>query len=360
MHDTAAHERIDTMMDMKSYGLTDRFAALSAEYPDYTVARVIAQEKGRYRIITESGEQSAEVSGKFRYQNATASAYPVVGDFVMTTHHGDDTAVIHTVLARKSIFIRRAAGTGKTEQAVAANVDTLFLCMALNHDFNLRRLERYLSIAWDSGATPVVVLTKADLCNDLDTKLLETEQVALGADIVVTSSMEDDGIKKVLPYLGSGQTVALIGSSGIGKSTLINRLLGEERIATNGLRNDDKGRHTTTHRELMRLPQGGIVIDTPGMRELGIWDSGEGISTTFIDIETLSLQCKFNNCTHHSEPGCAVIRAMKDGTLSEARYASYCKLSAENQFAADSQSYLEAKEKKFKTISAINKHRRNK
>lgn len=173
------------------------------------------------------------------------------------------------------MFMRKAAGTARTEQPVAANIDTVFLCMSLNNDFNLRRLERYLSIAWDSGAKPVVVFTKSDLCMDIEHKLSQAQSVAIGADIVVTSAMDNDGYASIMPYIKEGVTVAFVGSSGVGKSTLINKLLGEERLATNGLRNDDKGRHTTTHKGLIALPCGAMVIDTPGMRELGMWDSAE-------------------------------------------------------------------------------------
>ena len=241
---------------------------------------------------------------------------------------------------------------------MAANIDTVFLCMSLNNDFNLRRLERYLSVAWDSGAVPVIVLTKADLCDDLEQKQAEVSSIAIGVDVLVTTALERDGYVQILPYITDGKTVAFIGSSGVGKSTLINCLLGEQRLDTNGLRNDDKGRHTTTHRELILLPNGGMVIDTPGMRELGMWDSSSGIDQTFRDIEELSSQCRFKDCSHHNEPGCAVQRALQDGTLSEERWFSYQKLKTENEYAMDSQSYLAGKEKKFKEIAKINKSNR--
>jgi len=241
---------------------------------------------------------------------------------------------------------------------VAANVDTLFLCMALNNDFNLRRLERYLTIGWDSGAIPVVVLTKSDLCTDLESKISEVESVAFGVDVLVTSSMDVDGEMQIRPYIAEGKTVAFLGSSGVGKSTLINRLLGEDRLETQALRNDDKGRHTTTHRELILLPSGGMVIDTPGMRELGMWDSAEGVETTFADIEELANRCRFSDCTHTSEPGCAVLSALEDGSLDPSRWNSYLKIKTELEYAADSESYLERKEQKFKEISKQLKHRK--
>jgi len=321
-----------------------------------TKARIILQEKGLYRIAGEQGEKLAAVSGKFQYQASAVSEYPAVGDYVMADWNEDGgNAVIHEVLPRKSAFIRKAAGEGRQEQVVAANVDTVFICMALNNDYNLRRLERYLSIAWDSGAVPVIVLTKADLCDDLSSKIFEVSGVAMGVDVLVTSAVEQDGYEQVLNYIGEDKTVAFIGSSGVGKSTLINCLLGENRLETNGLRNDDKGRHTTTHRELIVLPAGGSVIDTPGMRELGMWDSEEGIERTFADVEELAARCRFGDCTHGKEPGCAIRRALDEGELSMDRWLSYQKLKAENAYMEDSESYLAAKRQKFKEIAKYNK-----
>ena len=302
----------------------------AAQYPEYTLGRVLSQEKDLYRMITAEGEYLAKVSGKFRYQAAHPSDFPAVGDFVMAGGIGKGTqAVIHQVLPRKSVFMRKAAGSDRKEQLVATNIDIVFLCMALNQDFNVRRLERYLSIAWDSGAKPVVVLTKSDICEDIEEKL---------------------------PYLSAGTTAAFLGSSGVGKSTLVNRLLGEERLATGDIRNDDKGRHTTTHRELLFLPDGGMVIDTPGMRELGMWDAKSGIDRTFSDIEELALQCRFRDCTHTVESGCAVQKALKNGTLSKERMKSYQKLKTENDYMEHAKSDLEVKEKKFKEIAKYNKN----
>lgn len=343
-------------MNLKYYGFNGYFEALAAEYPSLTPARVTIQEKELYRIVSDDGEQLAAVSGKFRYQAEAVSEYPAVGDFVMVDHTTDDgNAVIHAVLPRKSVFTRRAAGTGNREQVVAANIDTVFICMALNNDFNIRRLERYLSVAWDSGAIPVIILTKADLCNDIADKITEVESVAFGVDMVVTSSVAENGIDEIIPYLKTGKTASFIGSSGVGKSTLINRLLGDDVIATNGLRNDDKGRHTTTHRELILLENGALVVDTPGMRELGMWGVENGIDTTFADIEELASKCKFKNCTHETEPGCAVRKAIEDGEVTEERYRSYIMLTKENAYADNSESYLAEKEKKFKEIAKYNK-----
>ena len=229
--------------------------------------------------------------------------------------------------------------------------------MSLNNNFNIRRLERYLSIAYDSGAVPVVVLTKSDLCSDVESKIIEVQHAAPGVDVLAISSLDEDH-EAVMNYILPGKTVAFIGSSGVGKSTLINKLTGTDRSTTREIGNDDKGRHTTTHRELITLQNGAFVIDTPGMRELDMWDSGDGIDTAFADIEELSRACRYANCTHTAEPGCAVLRALADGTLDAARLASYRKLKTENDYAADSSRYLEAKRTKFKEIAKINKSNR--
>ncbi|MGM9668663.1 MAG: ribosome small subunit-dependent GTPase A [Faecousia sp.] len=321
-------------------------------------ARVVSQEKGLYRLKCEYGEKLGEVSGKYMYRVSTVSEYPAVGDYVIAGWPGDDShAIIQALFPRKSCFIRKAAGKDRQEQVVAANVDNVFLCMSLNSDFNLRRLERYLAIAWDSGATPVVVLTKADLCHRVEEIKREVESVAVGVDLIVTSSLSGD-IRQVSDYIRPGKTVAFLGSSGVGKSTLINRLLGAELLQTNGLRDDDKGRHTTTHRELIELENGAFVIDTPGMRELGMWDSESGIDTVFRDIQALERSCRFSDCSHSSEPGCAVLAALAEGTLTEDRWRSYQKLKAENGYSSGSGDYLAAKKEKFKNIAKINKANR--
>lgn len=345
---------VDNLNNIKKYGFSERFSNGILQDNQLTPARILSQEKGFYRIISGKGEKLAEVSGKFRFQTTVSSDYPAVGDFVLVNwNESGNSAIIESLLPRKSAFIRKAAGESQQEQVVAANIDIVFLCMALNNDFNLRRMERYISIAWNSGAMPVVVLTKSDLCDDLEHKLAEVSTIAFGVDVLVTTSTEENGYEELLPFISEGKTIAFIGSSGVGKSTLINRLLGKELLKTNGLRNDDKGRHTTTHRELFLLPSGGMVIDTPGMREYGMWDNDAGIERTFMDIEELAAQCKFRNCTHTNEPGCAIQKALTTGELQMDRWQSYQKLKAENDYIEDKESYMIAKGKREKEISKL-------
>lgn len=347
-------------ISMAQYGLTEEIEESAKQFADLTVARVISQEKGLYRLIFSTGEKHGEISGSFLYNIQSKSEYPAVGDFVMADRNNNGkNAVIRHVLPRKSSFIRKAAGEKNEEQVVAANIDTVFLCMSLNRDFNIRRLERYVSMAFNSGAEPVIILTKSDLCDELEQKIAKVASVAVATDIVVTNAVNENGCDKIFPYLTKGKTVAFIGSSGVGKSILINCLLGKNRQETREIGNDDKGRHTTTRRELLLLPCGCTVIDTPGMRELGMWDAEDGISQTFSDIENLARRCRFRDCTHsEKEPGCAVRRAVEQGEISKDRFLSYRKLLNENRYTEDAKEYLAEKRQKFKNISKINKRNR--
>jgi ribosome biogenesis GTPase / thiamine phosphate phosphatase len=314
-------------MNIEKIEFPEKYLELAGENIK-NIARIISQHGEIYKIRTKDFEMIARVSGKLEHNITHLSSFPVVGDYVIVKNTEQGEGVIHEVLLRKSLFIRKAAGTSKNEQAIAANIDYVFICMSLNNDFNLRRLERYLAISWDSGAVPVVVLTKADLCEDVDEKTSEVENIALGVSIITTSSLEDIGYDRLFEYVKKDKTVAFLGSSGVGKSTLINKLIGENIIKTKEIRgDDDKGRHTTTSRNLFYLKNGGAVIDTPGMREIGI--ESADISQTFSDIEELALLCKFSDCQHLSEPGCAVKKAAEDGIITNARVKSYNKLKIE-------------------------------
>jgi ribosome biogenesis GTPase / thiamine phosphate phosphatase len=294
-------------------------------------ARVTLEHRELYQVMTTDGERFAEVSGRFRYQAAERGDFPAVGDWVMISDRKDDgRATVHAILPRFSKFSRKAAGHTTDEQVVAANVDTVFLVMALNRDFNLRRLERYLIMAWESGASPVIVLSKADLCDNLEARLLEVEHIALGVPIAAVSALTGAGVETVTSYLRPGETVVLLGSSGVGKSTLTNALVGESVQVVQAIRDgDDRGRHTTTSRELIALPSGALLIDTPGMRELQLWDADEGMTGAFADIDALADACQFRDCQHTNEPGCAISQAISNGELDVDRYQSYLKLQRE-------------------------------
>ena len=347
-------------IDMKDYGLNERFINEACMYQGLVIGRITSQYKGLYKAITEEGLVMAQVSGKFRYNTSGITDFPAVGDFVMLDkkENTEDIFLIHHVLTRKSAFIRKASGTANNEQIVAANIDTVFICMSLNNDFNLRRLERYIGIGWDSGAVPVVVLTKSDLCRNLEERLSELEDITLGLDVIVTTSMSEDGYISVAKYIENSKTVAFMGSSGVGKTTLINKLFGQDLFETKGLRNDDKGRHTTTTRELILIPEKGVVIDTPGMRELGIENAD--FEKTFADIDELSKSCRFSDCTHTNEPGCAVKNAIENGFLSEGRLLSFQKLKKEAGYDGLNSRQIETKKinEMFKSVGGIKNARK--
>lgn len=330
--------------DLKKYGLTARFEQEATIYAGMFLARVSSQHRDLYKVICDEGEIPAEVSGKMIYEALGNEDFPAVGDWVMLdrTDNKHGNAIIHNVLTRKNVFERKAAGTHKETQIIAANIDTIFICMSLNEDFNLRRLERYLSIAFDTMAKPVIVLTKADLCKDLESVVNKVLTVNAGADIVTCSSIIQDGYKNILPFIAEGETIVFIGSSGVGKSTLINKLAGSDIFATKEIREyDGKGRHTTTHRQLMVLQNGAIVIDTPGMRELHL-DSAD-LSKSFADVEELVSKCKFSDCSHTAEPGCAVQKALETGELTKGRFDNYKKLQIELGYRGLSSRQIEKK-----------------
>ena len=292
-----------------------------------------AQHRGAYVLYWDGPDAWAELPGRMLHKAEGALDLPAVGDWVVFEPLPPPSrSMIQAVLPRRSAFVRKVAGVTTQEQVVAANVDIVFLVNALNEDLNPRRIERYLTLAWESGATPVVVLTKSDLCEDLEAALVRVQEVAIGVPIHIVSNVTGEGVEDLWPYAESGKTVALLGSSGVGKSSLVNSLVGEEVQTVKEIREDGRGRHTTTHRELIALPEGGLVLDTPGMRELQLWEASDGVQGTFEDIVKLSHSCRFRDCTHRSEPGCAIQKAINSGRLKRARFESYLKLQRELQF----------------------------
>lgn len=303
----------------------------ASKHENIEPARVVRHDLGRYRIQTATGEKPAELPGRF-LDAFNEELVPAVGDWVLATRTSSqsDVTLVQYVLPRKSGFSRKAAGQIRKEQVVAANIDTLFLVMGLELNFNLSRLERYLSVAWESGAEPVVLLNKADLCDDVDAMTLEATQAAPGVQVIAVSALTNTGLQNLEPWLLPGRTVAFLGSSGVGKSTVVNTLLGEAHMVVKEVSAEDgHGQHTTTHRELIMLPDGAMVIDTPGMREMQLFAGAADTGSAFSDVEALAMSCKFRDCTHTSEPGCAVKNAIESGTLGPDRLKNKRKLDRE-------------------------------
>jgi ribosome biogenesis GTPase / thiamine phosphate phosphatase len=349
-------------------------ARLAAQFEPHAAeglvpARVALEHTHIYRIFTETGEWLARVSGRLRHRAAHRTDFPAVGDWVAVEPPvaGGGDARIRAVLPRTSRFSRRAAGDPTEEQIVAANIDTVFLVSGLDGDFNPRRIERYLVVAWDSGATPVIVLNKADLVGDpnaLATLVEEVRALAPGVDVHPVSCRAPGGVDVLRAYLGAGQTGALLGSSGVGKSSIVNQLIGQELLRTREVRtSDSRGRHATTSRQLVLLPEHGVLIDTPGMRELQLWETTESVTETFADLEALAESCRFRDCQHISEPGCAVRAAVEAGELAAHRLESFHKLRGEQAYQArqkDERAQIEEKRQNRIASKALQKRLKDK
>ena len=324
----------DPLKNLISWGFGPRFVAQSEllERPDLVPARIVSEGRGIYHL---AGCQRTlgHLSGRLR-RALSGHRRPAVGDWVAVCDR-EDQAVVHHIFDRQTQLLRRAAGTTGAGQVIAANVDVFFIVTSANRDLNPRRIERYLAAVWDSGATPVIVLNKVDLGGDIASMVHLLEGAAMGVPILQASALDGRGADALRACVGPGNTAALIGSSGVGKSSLTNLLLGREALATGAIREDDaRGRHTTTSRHLVPLPGGGVLLDTPGMREFGLVTDEGGIETLFEDIQTLARDCRFGDCTHQGEPGCAVTSAIHNGALSSERLASYEKLRREQAFVA--------------------------
>ena len=324
---------VHTSALLDSYGWDPGLAAHLQ--PGQFPGRVVIQSRGSSTVVTERGERPARLPGKLARQIGT-EALPAAGDWVALTETAEDAAIIAAILPRRTALVRKAAGNRTDAQVVAANVDTVLIASAIVDDVNVRRLERYLALVWESGATPVIVITKADEADPeaRERVVADLEPSAMGVPILVVSAFTGDGIDELRAWFEPRRTVAIIGSSGVGKSTLVNCLAGSEVMATGEIRVDGRGRHTTTHRELLLLPNGALVLDTPGMRELQLWNADAGLAAAFADIDAIVASCRFANCRHEGDPGCAVAAALTAATLDPGRFESWRKLTAEQAFLA--------------------------
>jgi ribosome biogenesis GTPase len=345
--------------DLTTFGWDEFFEASFESYArdGYTAGRVALEHKNLFRVYTQHGEVLAEISGKLRHEALNRSDLPAVGDWVAIRSRPEGGRVtIHAVLPRRTSFVRKIAGSRTGEQIVGANIDTVFLLTSLNQDFSVRRIERYLVIAWESGANPIIILSKSDLCDRVADAIGQVQSIARGVPVHAISVVTERGLQDIAQYFKRGRTVAMLGSSGVGKSTLINHLAGVEYLKVQTVReHDDRGRHTTTHRELVRLPAGGLVLDTPGMRELQLWDGDDSLQFVFDDIESLAARCFFSDCQHEDEPRCAVREALAAGTIDTGRYESYGKLQKELQYLARRRDKLSEimEKKKWKKLTRL-------
>jgi ribosome biogenesis GTPase / thiamine phosphate phosphatase len=325
-----------TTIDLEGFGWDAELEEhrRASGYAELPPGRVVAEHRDRYQVRTAGGEVAARIAGRLRHQAAHRGDLPVVGDWALVDAPDPaGTAVIRALLPRRSRLSRKVAGERAEEQVLAANIDTVWIAAGLDTRLSLRRIERYLALAWESGALPVVLLTKCDLASDVTGSVAEVESIAFGVPVVPLSNVTGEGLDRLQPFLRAGSTIALLGPSGVGKSTLINRLAGEDLLRVGDVRAaDGKGRHTTTHRQLIRLAGGGMIVDTPGMRELQLWDSDAGIQDTFGDIEDLAAHCRFRDCRHENEPGCAVLAAVAGGFLDAGRLESFHKLEREQAY----------------------------
>ena len=364
------------LINLNDFGFTgaDFFAAheiiKERNKPDFIPARIIESRRERFRAVCERGEVFAEIKGSF-YNDIEISPednYPVAGDFTVIKYNEHGSSLIDAVLPRRSRFSRvdflgHEAGYAKNvkEQVSAANFDYVFIMSSLNHDLNVKRLARYLTASLQSGGFPVFILTKADLVEDPNEKAAEVRKIAREVPVITISSKTGFGLDGLSPFLEPCKTAVFLGSSGVGKSSLLNSLAGEKLMEVKEIREDDsKGRHTTTYRQLFRLSSGALVIDTPGMRELGLWDSQEGISLAFAEVEELFSKCRFNDCRHQSEPGCAVLAALEDGSLSPEQWRSYQVQRRENAYVISHSAYLKQKQEFHKSIAQSMRARKKK